>query len=112
MLMNLLQMQKGQKTFGTKVIFNEASFSVNVGEHIGVIGPNGAGKSTLFKVIVGQQELDSGTLIKSQQLRIGYLEQESEWNLDQSSEEYLSEHSHKQLWELKRLGGELGLTEA
>ncbi len=109
--MNLLQVQKANKHFGTKTIFNEAGFSINIGEHVGVIGPNGAGKSTLFKVLVGQQELDSGQIIKSNNLRIGYLEQESEWDLNQSSEEYLEQHCSKQLWELKRLGESLGLQE-
>jgi ATP-binding cassette subfamily F protein 3 len=107
--MNLLQLQKANKHFGTKTIFEEASFSVNAGEHIGVIGPNGAGKSTLFKILVGQQELDSGQIIKSQQLRVGYLEQESEWDLNQTSEEYLEDHCSKKLWELKQIGEGLGL---
>lgn len=109
--MNLLQVQKAQKHFGTKILFDDAGFAINEGEHVGVIGPNGAGKSTLFKVLVGQQELDSGQIIKSNNLRIGYLEQESEWDLNQSSEEYLEQHCSKKLWELKRLGESLGLSE-
>lgn len=109
---NLFQLQKGSKHFGAKTLFNEASFAINAGEHVGVIGPNGAGKTTLFKILVGQLELDSGTIVKSQQLRVGYLEQESEWRLDQTSEQYLAENCVKPLWELKKLGGGLGLTEA
>lgn len=109
--MNLLQLQRGSKQFGPKVLFDTASFSINEGEHVGVIGPNGAGKTTLFKILTGQETLDSGELTKSQQLRVGYLEQESEWALDQSSEEYLAENCRKPLWELKRLGVDLGLTE-
>ena len=109
--MNLLQLQKANKSFGTKVLFQEAGFSVNEGEHVGVIGPNGAGKSTLFKVLVGEQLLDSGQMIKSQQLRIGYLEQESEWNLSQTTEEFLNENCSKKIWELKIIGESLGLTE-
>lgn len=109
--MNLLQLQRGSKQFGAKVLFDTASFSINEGEHVGVIGPNGAGKTTLFKILTGQETLDSGELTKSQQLRVGYLEQESEWTLDQSSEEYLTENCRKPIWELKQLGTELGLTE-
>lgn len=108
--MNLLQIQRGSKTFGTKLLFDTASFSINAGEHVGVIGPNGAGKTTLFKILVGQENLDSGQFTKSQQLRIGYLEQESDWNLGQTSEEYLEENCSKPLWELKKLGLELGLS--
>ena len=109
--MNLLQIQKGTKHFGTKTLFDAASFAINEGEHVGVIGPNGAGKTTLFKILVGQESLDSGDVTKSQQLRIGYLEQESEWSLDLTSEEYLQQNCIKPLWELKKLGLDLGLSE-
>lgn len=109
--MNLLQLQRGTKQFGAKILFDQTSFSINIGEHVGVIGPNGAGKTTLFKILVGQETLDSGEITKSQQLRIGYLEQESEWSLEQTSEEYLTEHCPKPIWELKQIGTDLGLTE-
>lgn len=109
--MNLLQLQNGFKQYGTKVLFNSASFAVNEGEHIGVIGPNGAGKTTLFKILVGQESLDSGDLIKAQKLKIGYLEQESEWSLEQTAEEYFQQSCITPLWDLKQLGKELGLTE-
>lgn len=76
---------------------------------MGVIGPNGAGKTTLFKILVGQDALDSGQLTRAQALRVGYLEQESEWTLEQSSEEYLTENCIKPIWELKQHGRALGL---
>lgn len=110
--MTLLQLQRGYKAFGTRVLFDHASFAINAGEHIGVIGPNGAGKTTLFKTLVGQESLDDGTLTKAQALRLGYLEQEAEWALDTSAETYLAETCIKPLWELKRLAVELGLSEA
>ncbi len=110
--MNLLQMQAGSKTFGPKTLFDQASFAINEGEHVGVIGPNGAGKTTLFKILVEQEFLDSGVLTKTQNLRLGYLEQESEWDLTTTSENYLERHCIKPLWELKSLGLKLGLTES
>ena len=51
--MPLLQLQSGFKSYGPKVLFEEAGFAINEGEHVGVIGPNGAGKTTLFKILVG-----------------------------------------------------------
>lgn len=112
MALNLLQIYKGNKQYGAKVLFNEIGLAINEGEHIGVIGPNGAGKTTLFKTLVGQETLDSGEIITSKSLRIGYLEQESEWRLDQTSEVYLSENCIKPIWQLKKLGLSLGLSEA
>lgn len=109
--MNLLQLNQGFKQYGTKVLFDNARFAVNEGEHVGVIGPNGAGKTTLFKILVGQETLDSGELIRSQKLKVGYLEQESREPLDKSAEEFLTETSLTPVWELKQLGLELGLNE-
>lgn len=109
---NLFQVFNGSKHFGSKILFDSVRFSINQGEHVGVIGPNGAGKSTLFKIIVGQNEFDSGEIIKSQGLRIGYLEQESEWSLSETAEQYLEKHCTLGIWELKKLGLELGLTES
>jgi ATP-binding cassette subfamily F protein 3 len=110
--MNLLQLFEGSKHFGARVLFDQARFSIDEGEHVGVIGSNGAGKTTLFKILVGQESLDSGELIKSQKLKIGYLEQEAREPLDLSAEEYLIKTSLKPIWELKQLGVELGLNEA
>jgi ATP-binding cassette subfamily F protein 3 len=109
--MTLLQLQAGFKSYGPKVLFEEAGFAINEGEHVGVIGPNGAGKTTLFKILVGQEHLDSGEVTKSQQLRLGYLEQESDWAVDEKVEDYLGNSCIKPLWELKQLGIRLGLTE-
>lgn len=109
---NLLQLQSGTKRFGTRALFESARFSINEGEHVGVIGPNGAGKTTLFKILVGQEFLDEGEVVKSHRLRIGYLEQEAHEPFDKSAEEFLSESCTKPLWELKALGKDLGLTDA
>ncbi len=109
--MNLLQLQKGSKAFATKILFNEASFAVNEEEHVGVIGPNGAGKTTLFKILTGQETLDSGEVIKSKSLRLGYLAQHDNWQADESVEDYLSRDCVTPLWKLKSLAGKLGLTD-
>src|SRR5437868_7795143 len=108
----LIQLQNGAKGFGTRKLFESASFAVNEGEHIGVIGPNGAGKTTLFKILADQEHLDEGQVTRSLQLRLGYLEQEAEWDLDEIVEDYLADNCLKPIWDLKQLGLKLGLTEA
>jgi ATP-binding cassette subfamily F protein 3 len=111
MAITLLQLQNGAKSFGTRNIFESASFAINEGEHVGVIGPNGAGKTTLFKILAQQESLDEGQVTRSQQLRLGYLEQEAEWDLEEIVEEYLANNCLKPIWDLKQLGLRLGLTE-
>lgn len=111
MALTLLQLQNGEKGFGSRRLFQDASFAVNEGEHIGVIGPNGAGKTTLFKILAQQESLDAGQVTRSQQLRLGYLEQESDWNLQEIVEDYLAANCLKPIWDLKQLGLKLGLNE-
>lgn len=111
MALTLLQLQSGYKSFGTRTIFEDANFAINEGEHVGVIGPNGAGKTTLFKALVGQESLDQGIITKSHQLRLAYLEQESDWNINEKVEEYLAAHCITPIWDLKQFGLKLGLEE-
>lgn len=106
---NLLQFQCGAKSFGARFLFRDASFAVNEGEHVGVIGPNGAGKSTLFKILIGQEELDEGQIIRMKGLRVGYLAQEDHWEPETTVETFLS-GLLTPLWELRSLGTRMGLT--
>lgn len=62
-------------SYGTDIILDNVSFRLQQGEKAGLVGVNGAGKSTLFKIITGQLKQDSGEVFISRDLRIGYLEQ-------------------------------------
>ncbi|MCE3010765.1 MAG: ATP-binding cassette domain-containing protein [Proteobacteria bacterium] len=108
---NLLQILNAEKTMGSRLLFEKVSFGLNKGEHVGVIGPNGAGKTTLFKVLACETELDSGEYIRSSQLKIGYLKQESDWDLDQKAEDFVMEKSLIPMWEMKQTARDLGLLE-
>jgi ATP-binding cassette subfamily F protein 3 len=108
---NLLQLLSGAKSFGSRFLFRDATFAVNEGEHVGVIGPNGAGKTTLFRILHGDDELDSGEIICSRQLRLGYLSQHDQWLPEESGNSYLERVSRIPVWDLKNLGRELQLTE-
>ena len=61
--------------FGSIPIYLDANFKLEARDKVGIVGVNGAGKSTLFKVILGQEKLDEGTL-EIPALRIGFLPQE------------------------------------
>ncbi len=64
------------KQYGRQVLFIEADFQLNPGEKVGLVGPNGAGKSTLFRMIVGEESPDDGTVSLPKKLTIGYFRQE------------------------------------
>ena len=94
---NLLQLQMGAKSYGSRQLFQEAAFAVNEGEHVGVIGPNGAGKSTLFRILIGEEELDSGQIIRSRQLSLGYLSQHDHWLPEETGNSYSPIGAHQGL---------------
>ena len=111
MAQNLLQLQNAFKSYGAQRLFEDATFAVNEGEHIGVIGANGAGKSTLFKILTGLEELDHGSVIRSQELRLGYLSQHDEWDLDDSGNTFLEKVCTIPSWQAKAQGKDLQISE-
>ncbi|HEV2180030.1 MAG TPA: energy-dependent translational throttle protein EttA, partial [Gemmatimonadaceae bacterium] len=64
-----------RKAFGDTLLFDGLSFSLPRGGIVGVIGPNGAGKTTLFRMIVGQDQPDAGSLAVGDTVRIAYVDQ-------------------------------------
>ena len=64
------------KQYGKQILFIEADFQLNPGEKVGLVGPNGAGKSTLFRMIMGEESPDDGTVSLPKKLTLGYFRQE------------------------------------
>ncbi|MBT9583152.1 energy-dependent translational throttle protein EttA [bacterium] len=63
------------KSFGKNVLFNDLTFQLPRGGIVGIIGPNGAGKTTLFRMIIGQEQPDSGTLVVGESVKISHVDQ-------------------------------------
>ena len=72
---NVLEAKRLVKGFGDKLLFNGLSFSLPRAGIVGVVGPNGVGKSTLFRMIVGEEQPDSGDLVLGDTVRISYVDQ-------------------------------------
>jgi ATPase subunit of ABC transporter with duplicated ATPase domains len=71
----VLQADKVCKGYGDRLLMDSVSFSIPPNGIVGIIGPNGAGKTTLFRMIVGQEKPDSGTLRVGETVRLGYVDQ-------------------------------------
>jgi ATP-binding cassette subfamily F protein 3 len=64
------------KQYGSHILYQNASFQVRSGDKIGLVGPNGAGKSTIFRIIVGEEGIDSGNVNIADRVVIGYFSQD------------------------------------
>ncbi|WHZ23872.1 MAG: Energy-dependent translational throttle protein EttA [Nitrospira sp.] len=64
------------KAFGDNVLYENVEFSLPKGGIVGVIGPNGAGKTTMFRMIIGKEKPDSGTIRIGETVKLGYVDQD------------------------------------
>ena len=71
----MIQVQNVSKSFGVQVLLDGASMLVGDHERVGLVGRNGCGKSTLFKMILGQESLDGGSIDIPKKYTLGYLQQ-------------------------------------
>ncbi|MBI4762281.1 MAG: ribosomal protection-like ABC-F family protein [Chloroflexota bacterium] len=79
--MSLLTVTSLSKSFGSEDLFKNVTFSVAKGARLAIVGPNGIGKTTLLRILIGQEEPSSGTVTRAKNLRIGYLSQEADFEL-------------------------------
>jgi len=63
------------KTYGGQVLYTNGSFFIGPGEKVGLVGPNGAGKTSLFRLIMGEERADAGSVDYSKSLRLCYFSQ-------------------------------------
>jgi len=71
----VIKINQLSKSYFARELFTDVTFQMNAGERMGLVGRNGHGKSTLFKLILGQEEADSGEITIPRNYRIGHLEQ-------------------------------------
>src|SRR3954453_4589965 len=73
--MSVLNVQNLSHGFGDRAIFNNVSFRLLKGEHVGLVGANGEGKSTFMNIVTGKLQPDEGKVEWSRKVRVGYLDQ-------------------------------------
>jgi ATPase subunit of ABC transporter with duplicated ATPase domains len=74
----MIALSRVTRQHGHKILFLDASFQLDPGEKVGLVGANGSGKTTLFRMIVGEEDPDEGTVERPKRLSIGYFRQDSE----------------------------------
>ena len=80
----LLDVQNVSKAFGAHVLFENISFSIGEGQHVGLIAKNGTGKTTLLSLLSGKESVDSGSIIYRKDIRVGFLEQQPKFDPEES----------------------------
>ncbi len=79
------------KAFGDNVLYEKVNFSLPKGGIVGVVGPNGAGKTTMFKMIIGKEKPDAGSIKIGETVKLGYVDQDRSLDGNKTVYEIISE---------------------
>ena len=93
--MNLLSVDKLEKNFGERILFENLSFGINKGDKIALIANNGTGKSSLLKILAGQDISDSGKVVYRNNCKVSYLSQDSIFDDNLTIEELINSKHNK-----------------
>jgi ATP-binding cassette, subfamily F, member 3 len=102
----LLQIRDAEKSYGEQVLLDQAEATLIEDVKVGFVGRNGAGKSTLLKIILGEEELDHGEIIRHPRLRLGYLRQHDPFEPGETALEFLMRDSGQPDWKCGEVAGE------
>src|ERR1700723_1555943 len=106
---SLLQIPQACKSYGDQMLLDGAEATLSDNFKVGFIGRNGAGKSTLLRILLGEEELDSGEVIRHPSLRLGYLRQHDPFLPNETTLEYLMRDSGQPDWKCGEVAGDFEL---
>jgi ATP-binding cassette, subfamily F, member 3 len=102
----LLQIKNAHKSYGDQVLLDGAEATLVDDVKVGFVGRNGAGKSTLLRILLGEEELDQGEIIRHPKLRLGYLRQHDPFLPGETAWEFLQRSSGEPEWKCGEVAGE------
>jgi ATP-binding cassette subfamily F protein 3 len=108
----LLQLQNAYKRYGEQELLDGASCALPDDQKIGLIGRNGAGKSTLCRVLLGDEELDAGDVVRGRKLRLGYLRQHDPFHEGETVLDFLIRDSGQPDWRCGEIAWQFQLPDA
>src|SRR3954464_8466643 len=105
----LLQIKNASKRYGDQILLDSAEATLIDDVKVGFVGRNGAGKSTLLRVLLGEEELDRGEIIRHPKLRIGYLRQHDPFLPGETALGFLMRDSGQPDWKCGEVAGQFEL---
>jgi len=105
----LIEIQNASKRYGEQVLLDDASATITDDGRVGFIGRNGAGKSTLLRILLGEEELDAGTIVRHPRLRLGYLRQHDPFLPGETAQGFLERDSGRPAWKCGEVAGSFEL---
>ncbi len=102
----LLQIRDAHKSYGSQILLDGAEASITDDVKVGFVGRNGAGKSTLLRVLLGEEELETGEVIRHPRLRLGYLRQHDPFQPGETALEFLMRDSGQPDWRCGEVAGQ------
>ncbi len=106
---SLFQITDAHKHYGDQVLLDGADATISDNTKVGFVGRNGAGKSTLLRILLGDEELDSGEVFRHPTLRLGYLRQHDPFMPGETALEYLMRDSEQPDWKCGEVAGRFEL---
>src|ERR1700719_4537726 len=106
---SLLQITRACKSYGDQMLLDNAEATISDNIKMGFIGRNGAGKSTLLRILLGEEELDSGEVLRHPNLRLGYLRQHDPFLPTETTMEFLMRDSGQPDWKCGEVAGQFEL---
>jgi len=105
----LLQIENAHKSYGDQILLDGAEATLTDNAKVGFVGRNGAGKSTLLRVLLGDEELDRGQIVRHPKLRLGYLRQHDPFQAGETGIDFLMRDSSQPDWKCGEVAGQFEL---
>ncbi len=108
----VLSLQEAHKRYGEQMLLDGASCALADDQKVGLIGRNGSGKSTLCRILLGEEELDAGEVVRSKKLRLGYLRQHDPFEPNETVLGFLSRDSGQPEWRCGEIAWHFAISDA
>ena len=109
----MLRVENLTKSFGDQLLLDRVNFNLTPKERLGIVGRNGHGKTTLFRIIIGEEHPDAGSVIIPKNYRIGYVRQKLSFSKDTVLAEgstALAQNEREHSWKVEKILAGLGFS--